>query len=107
MTPASRSTPPAASNQTLTPPQNPLTGKDSSLNSLEGVFIGSPLKKQRASISGSEDLRQRLGTNISTGIHEAMGLESVPQNANHGATISTEISMDGGQKASAPQEEEL
>nr|KMM72968.1 hypothetical protein CPAG_09258 [Coccidioides posadasii RMSCC 3488] len=69
-TPASRSTPPAPSGQDSSPPNNP-TGKDPILNSLDDGFVGSPLKKQRASLSNSDNLpRQRLGSSMSTGIQE-------------------------------------
>jgi hypothetical protein len=39
------------------------------------AFIGSPLKKQRASISGVDDeaLRKRMGSGPLTGIHDILG----------------------------------
>jgi hypothetical protein len=46
------------------------------LDGLDNAFIGSPMKKQRASVSGPDDesLRRRMGSGrISAGIHEILG----------------------------------
>ncbi|EEP82541.1 conserved hypothetical protein [Uncinocarpus reesii 1704] len=105
-TPASRSTPPAPTKQDTTPPNN-LIGKDPILNSLDDSFVGSPLKKQRASLSEADNLlHQRLGSSVPAGIHEAMGMEVTPQEGNNGAAAS-EIHMEAGRKPSTLEEEQL
>ncbi|EER26460.1 hypothetical protein D8B26_003160 [Coccidioides posadasii str. Silveira] len=106
-TPASRSTPPAPSGQDSSPPNNP-TGKDPILNSLDDGFVGSPLKKQRASLSNSDNLpRQRLGSSMSTGIQEAIGMEVSAQETNNGVGASTEVNMEADRKPGTLEEEQL
>ena len=74
-TPVSVSTPPATGRQATTPPQSDLPRQETNLNFLDSeAYIGSPLKKQRASISGVDDevLRKRMGSGLSTGAHNIL-----------------------------------
>ncbi|KAF3491563.1 uncharacterized protein GIQ15_01080 [Arthroderma uncinatum] len=73
-TPGSRLSPPVTSTQDSTPPRSSLP-KETSMSLLDNdTFVGSPLKKQRASISAAdEDLhRQGTVTGLSSKIHEIM-----------------------------------
>lgn len=76
-TPASRTTPPIAGKQSTTPPLNQPPGKESALSALENEgFVGSPLKKQRASASiDDKTLRQRIGSGLSSNIQDVMGVQ--------------------------------
>lgn len=86
-TPASGTTPPAIpNNESSTPPdtsaptlpgisENP-TGLPEDLKSAE--YVGSPLKKARASVSTADEdgLRKRLGSNLANNISEILGTSS-------------------------------
>ncbi|KAL1968347.1 hypothetical protein VTN77DRAFT_1876 [Rasamsonia byssochlamydoides] len=82
-TPASGSTPPASNNVSTTPPYNistttsgPAEPVSSVPNLLNDEYVGSPMKKPRASASGGgeDGLRRRLGTGVpSTSIGEVVG----------------------------------
>lgn len=68
------STSPTAGQRTATPPHgNNSVNKESHLDGLDSAFIGSPLKKQRASVSGPDDenLRKRIGNPFSSSLQEA------------------------------------
>ncbi|KAK2767796.1 hypothetical protein FQN54_003955 [Arachnomyces sp. PD_36] len=76
-TPASVSTPPATQ-ETTAPPLVPGSGlpEPTTLESTDpSIFIGSPLKKQRASLSNADDdaLRIRMGSNMSSRLGEVLG----------------------------------
>jgi hypothetical protein len=88
-TPASVATPPAATNESSTPPHasasapaptdanaNELSNSlPDNLNSAE--YVGSPLKKARASVSTADEdgLRKRLGSNLANNISELLSSE--------------------------------
>lgn len=72
-----KSTPPAQQHGASTPPTGSTKVKqDTNIDGLEkSEFVGSPLKKQRASVSGTDDesLRRRMGGGqLSTGLQEVM-----------------------------------
>src|SRR2546425_517987 len=85
-TPTARSTPPPAGQGASTPPPPSLPGNEAAKQEMgidgldNAAFIGSPMKKQRASVSGPDDehLRRRMGGRISAGIHEIMGSTPPP-----------------------------
>ncbi|KAM5430705.1 hypothetical protein McanMca71_005219 [Microsporum canis] len=73
-TPGSRLSPPVSTSHDSTPPRSSLP-KETSMNLLDNdAYVGSPLKKQRASISAANDdvLRQGAVTGLSSKIHEIM-----------------------------------
>jgi hypothetical protein len=78
-TPASGSTPPASNHVSTTPPymstsaSGPAEPANNVPDLLNGEYVGSPLKKPRASVSGADEdgLRRRLGP--STNIGEVIG----------------------------------
>ncbi|KAK2770012.1 hypothetical protein FQN52_009021 [Onygenales sp. PD_12] len=77
-TPASISTPPATGKPATTPPHSNAEASDPSLNNLletDSAFIGSPMKKQRASVTGADDevFKKRMGSGLSTNIQEVLG----------------------------------
>ncbi|KAK2738041.1 hypothetical protein FQN57_007307 [Myotisia sp. PD_48] len=89
-TPGSRSTPPATTHQDSPPPASGIS-KETSANLLDtDAFVGSPLKKQRASVSAADaDIhRQKMAAGLSTGIHEIMGTTS-------GSTVSSNNGEEG------------
>lgn len=94
-TPASGTTPPATLAPSATPPHVPgpataPTDAPSSLtDALNGDYVGSPLKKPRASVSITDEdgLRKRLGSNLANNIGEVLGATS----ADHTAPKDTEM----------------
>lgn len=67
------STSPTAGQGIVTPPRgNNNVKKELHLDGIDAAFIGSPLKKQRASISGTDDenLRRRIGNPFSSSLQE-------------------------------------
>ncbi|KAN0083285.1 hypothetical protein V8E54_002373 [Elaphomyces granulatus] len=74
--PISGSTPPALNNLSTTPPNTSTSGPTESTSNipdpLNGEFIGSPMKKPRASVSGvdEEALRRRIVSGLSVNIGE-------------------------------------
>lgn len=88
-TPASVVTPPAAINESSTPPHasasapdpvdaninDPPSSLPETLNSAD--YVGSPMKKARASVSTTDEdgLRKRLGSNLANNISEILGGE--------------------------------
>ena len=76
---AGSSTPPSTSNLSTTPPAL-LTSAAYDMapesNDADDYILGSPLKRQRASLPGLDDdgLRKRFGLGIAGGPGEAMGL---------------------------------
>lgn len=83
-TSASGTTPPASHATSTTPPHVPApatapTDAPTSLaDALNGDYVGSPLKKPRASVSTADDdgPRQRLGSNLANNIGEVLGSTS-------------------------------
>lgn len=95
-TPASESTPPAYTDAlSTTPPQSsaaaPKSGVPEALSSiaesLNDDYVGSPLKKPRASVSTADEngLRKRLESNVSNNIGEVLGSTATPQNPDSSA----------------------
>jgi hypothetical protein len=119
-TPASGVTPPAAqSYESSTPPdtsapappgvtENP-TGLPEDLKN--GEYIGSPLKKARASVSTADEdgLRKRLGSNLANNISEVLGTSSSsnkPENTTDAGKNASLGSHFGGSLNVPPQQPE-
>lgn len=90
-TPASESTPPASTDAlSTTPPQASAAASNSGVSealssvaeSLNTDYVGSPLKKPRASVSTADEngLRKRLESNVSNNIGEVLGSAATSQN---------------------------
>jgi hypothetical protein len=78
-TPTSSSTPPAPNNLATTPPYTSAPGPPEPVNHgvdfQNGEFIGSPMKKARASVSGTDEeaLRRRIASGLTNNIGEVIG----------------------------------
>ncbi|PGH27452.1 hypothetical protein AJ80_00931 [Polytolypa hystricis UAMH7299] len=76
-------TPSAVIKQATTPPINQSAeAPEPSLKLLENddAFVGSPLKKQRASVNADDELfRKRIGSNLSANIHGILGLSNTSE----------------------------
>jgi hypothetical protein len=89
----SASTPPATTNQADTPPLVPGSGlpEPATIDATNNpsIFVGSPLKKQRASLSNADDenLRVRMGSNISSRISEVLGSGEGSPSGSEGANF--------------------
>ncbi|KAJ9405656.1 hypothetical protein DTO045G8_6686 [Paecilomyces variotii] len=110
-TPAAGSTPPVST----TPPNASgipsglAETKKSAVDSLDSAFIGSPLKKQRASVSGADEdgLLKRMGSGLTSNIGEVLGSSKVPDGgANPSATSAFGGSLGQPQPTQQPKQEE-
>lgn len=102
------STPTATGQGTSTPPPGSIKN-EASLDGLDQAFLGSPLKKPRASVSGPDDgdLRRRMSTRFSSGLQEVVGPAPTASNNN---SMNDNISNDEEKPASSQvdgMEEEL
>lgn len=110
-TPASVATPPAATNESSTPPPHASASAPAptdanitdlpnslpdNLNSAE--YVGSPLKKARASVSTADEdgLRKRLGSNLANNISELLSGEKTESPTTTGPTFGGTGSHFGG-----------
>ncbi|KAJ9295588.1 hypothetical protein DTO271G3_6044 [Paecilomyces variotii] len=111
ITPAAASTPPVST----TPPN--ATGvpsgfaetKKSAVDSLDSAFVGSPLKKQRASVSGADEdaLLKRMGSGLTSNIGEVLGSSKVSDSgANPSATSAFGGSLGQPKPVQQPKQEE-
>ncbi|KAJ9216197.1 hypothetical protein DTO166G4_2129 [Paecilomyces variotii] len=110
-TPAAGSTPPVST----TPPNASgipsglAETKKSAVDSLDSAFIGSPLKKQRASVSGADEdgLLKRMGSGLTSNIGEVLGSSKVSDGgANPSATSAFGGSLGQPQPTQQPKQEE-
>ncbi|EFE40750.1 hypothetical protein TRV_04523 [Trichophyton verrucosum HKI 0517] len=94
-TPGSRLSPPVTTRHDSTPPHSSLP-KETSMNLLDNdAYVGSPLKKQRASISATDDNVHRQGpvTGLSSKIHEIMDTTATATSATAGETQNSQSSI--------------
>ncbi|KAL1953957.1 hypothetical protein VTO42DRAFT_2003 [Malbranchea cinnamomea] len=104
-TSTARSTPAAGQGASTPPPGKDSLKKGTTIDTLDAdAFLGSPLKKQRASVSGPDDetLRRRMGSQLSSGIQEIMGSSAT---ANNNTGVNDTIISDA--KRTEEMEEEL
>ncbi|KAJ9196962.1 hypothetical protein DTO164E3_4203 [Paecilomyces variotii] len=110
-TPAAGSTPPVST----TPPNASgipsglAETKKSAVDSLDSAFVGSPLKKQRASVSGADEdgLLKRMGSGLTSNIGEVLGSSKVSDGgANPSATSAFGGSLGQPQPTQQPKQEE-
>jgi hypothetical protein len=86
---------PATSSISTTPPNAPVSSTagpetvKAAVNTLDGAFVGSPLKKQRASVSEADEgsLRRRMESGLSQEISGALG--SAGEQTQTGTTANT------------------
>ncbi|QGA12538.1 hypothetical protein EYB26_000182 [Talaromyces marneffei] len=109
-TPASAATPPAAATESSTPPHASASAPapaDANVNDLpnnlpdnlnSAEYVGSPLKKARASVSTADEdgLRKRLGSNLANNISELLGGEKTETPTASGTTFGGTGSHFGG-----------
>ncbi|KAJ9309844.1 hypothetical protein DTO217A2_795 [Paecilomyces variotii] len=110
-TPAAGSTPPVST----TPPNASgipsglAETKKSAVDSLDSAFVGSPLKKQRASVSGADEdgLLKRMGSGLTSNIGEVLGSSKLSDGgANPSATSAFGGSLGQPQPTQQPKQEE-
>ncbi|KAJ9362348.1 hypothetical protein DTO027B9_25 [Paecilomyces variotii] len=110
-TPAAGSTPPVST----TPPNASgipsglAETKKQAVDSLDSAFVGSPLKKQRASVSGADEdgLLKRMGSGLTSNIGEVLGSSKVSDGgANPSATSAFGGSLGQPQPTQQPKQEE-
>lgn len=83
--------------------------KKSAVDSLDSAFVGSPLKKQRASVSGADEdgLLKRMGSGLTSNIGEVLGSSKVSDGgANPSATSAFGGSLGQPQPTQQPKQEE-
>ncbi|KAH8694931.1 hypothetical protein BGW36DRAFT_299428 [Talaromyces proteolyticus] len=124
-TPASGTTPPASNDAlSTTPPHVPAAtassgaaeGISSLSEALNSEYVGSPLKKPRASVSTMDEdgLRKRLGSNLANNIGEVLGSSDTPNTespaagtvAGSGSHFGGSLNMSTPQTTQPPAEEE-
>ncbi|GAD95568.1 conserved hypothetical protein [Paecilomyces variotii No. 5] len=106
-TPVAGSTPPVSTTppNPSSIPSGPAETKKAAIDSLGSEFVGSPLKKQRASVSGADEdaFRKRMGSGLTSNISEVLGASEL---ADTGADVSIAGAFGGslGQQPQATQQ---
>lgn len=109
-TPGSVATPPAATNESSTPPHASASAPapaEANINDLpsslpdnmnSAEYIGSPMKKARASVSTTDEdgLRKRLGSNLANNISEVLSGEKTESPTTTGTIFGGSGSHFGG-----------